>query len=102
VLRHSKSGPVLEEMARQEQVHLDYFSQILPQRRVRPTLFHPLWHVGAYLLGAGTALLGEKAAMACTVAVESGTDISPASRSRRPPWPSLSPPHLARRSAHAL
>uniref|UniRef100_A0A7G3ALG3 Putative conserved secreted protein n=1 Tax=Lutzomyia longipalpis TaxID=7200 RepID=A0A7G3ALG3_LUTLO len=30
----------------------------------------PFWNVAGFALGAGTALLGEKAAMACTVAVE--------------------------------
>ena len=31
----------------------------------------PVWHVGGWMLGAATAALGERAAMACTVAVES-------------------------------
>ena len=30
----------------------------------------PLWSIAGYALGAETALMGEKAAMACTVAVE--------------------------------
>ena len=30
----------------------------------------PLWHVAGFALGAATALISEKAAMACTVAVE--------------------------------
>jgi len=34
----------------------------------------PLWHVAGFALGAGTALLGEKAAHACTVAVEEVID----------------------------
>src|SRR5262249_9040420 len=46
------------------------FDQLLVTRRVRPTLLHPLWTVAGYALGAATALLGERAAMACTVAVE--------------------------------
>ena len=37
---------------------------------MRPTIMSPVWHVGAYVMGAATALMGEKAAMACTVAVE--------------------------------
>ena len=44
------------------------------KRRVRPTALMPLWHVAGYALGAVTALMGEKAAMACTVAVESVID----------------------------
>ena len=38
--------------------------------RTRPTLLLPFWDVAGYALGAGTALLGKEAAMACTVAVE--------------------------------
>lgn len=74
VLGKSPSAPVLKEMAEQEQHHLDTFSEWMVKRRARPTALMPLWHVGAYALGAATALLGEKAAMACTVAVESVID----------------------------
>jgi ubiquinone biosynthesis monooxygenase Coq7 len=41
---------------------------------VRPTLFGPFWHVAGFALGVGTALLGPKAAMACTEAVETVID----------------------------
>ena len=34
----------------------------------------PLWHIAGFALGAGTALIGERAAMACTVAVEEAID----------------------------
>ncbi|PZP87320.1 MAG: demethoxyubiquinone hydroxylase family protein [Azospirillum brasilense] len=71
VLGRSPIGPELRHMAAQEQVHLDAFNRVLPQQRVRPTALMPLWHVGGFMLGAGSALLGPKAAMACTVAVES-------------------------------
>ena len=30
----------------------------------------PVWNIAGYALGVSTAILGEKAAMACTVAVE--------------------------------
>lgn len=74
VLGRSASGPVIQEMADQEQKHLDAFSALVASRRVRPTVLMPLWHVAGYALGAVTALMGEKAAMACTVAVESVID----------------------------
>jgi 3-demethoxyubiquinol 3-hydroxylase len=70
VLKNTPVAPVIEHMAEQEQKHLSYFEQEMVKRRVRPTLLFPLWHVAGYVLGAGTALLGEKAAMACTAAVE--------------------------------
>ena len=61
----------LVEMEGHEQVHLDRFNALLTEHRVRPTAMIPLWKVAATALGAGTALLGEKAAHACTEAVES-------------------------------
>lgn len=61
----------LTEMEGHEAVHLGRFDEILTERRVRPTLMAPVWRVAGYALGAGTALMGEKAAHACTEAVES-------------------------------
>jgi ubiquinone biosynthesis monooxygenase Coq7 len=74
VMKHSKMAPLITHMAEQEEKHLEYFEQQLVRRKVRPTLLFPLWHVAGYLLGAGTALLGDKAAMACTAAVEEVID----------------------------
>ncbi len=70
VMGKGRHGKTLRHMADQELVHLRYFETQLNARKVRPTLLQPLWHVTGFLLGAGTALLGERAAMACTVAVE--------------------------------
>jgi ubiquinone biosynthesis monooxygenase Coq7 len=74
VMGRGRHGRTLRHMAAQEQEHLSYFEKQLIQRRVRPTLLQPVWHVTGFLLGAGTALLGERAAMACTVAVEEVID----------------------------
>ncbi|SDE21007.1 demethoxyubiquinone hydroxylase family protein [Rhodospira trueperi] len=68
------NAAVLRHMRDQEQVHLDTFNDLIRQRRVRPTAMAPVWHVLGFALGAGTALMGEKAAMACTVAVEEAID----------------------------
>lgn len=71
VLGHTAScGEALRRMEEEERRHLQTFNDLVGRRRVRPTLLHPLWHMVGFALGAGTALLGEKAAMACTVAVE--------------------------------
>ena len=70
VLGGTAAAPAIERMAEQERRHLDAFNKMIPERRVRPTALLPLWHVAGFALGAGTALLGEKAAHACTVAVE--------------------------------
>ena len=74
VLKKSKLRPELEHMLEQEQEHLAKFNELLPKHNVRPSVLMPLWHVGGLALGAGSALLGEKAAMACTVAVEEAID----------------------------
>lgn len=58
------------EMQAQEAVHLERFNVLLNAERVRPTVMTPLWRLAALGLGAGTALIGEKAAHACTEAVE--------------------------------
>lgn len=71
VLKHHECADELRHMAAQEEVHLATFNHLLPAQGVRPTVLLPLWHLGGWLLGAGTAALGARAAMACTVAVES-------------------------------
>lgn len=74
VLGDGPSGDTIRHMAEQEEKHLKTFDDLLNERQVRPTLLSPLWHVAGFALGAGTALMGEKAAMACTEAVEEVID----------------------------
>jgi ubiquinone biosynthesis monooxygenase Coq7 len=74
VLGRRQAAPVLREMQEQERQHLDRFAELIFQRRVRPTALLPLWHVAGFALGAATAVLGERAAMACTVAIEETID----------------------------
>jgi 3-demethoxyubiquinol 3-hydroxylase len=73
----------IEHMAAQERVHLETFEAELVRRRVRPTVLFPLWHVAGFALGAATALMGDKAAMACTIAVEEVIDAHYAEQSNR-------------------
>ena len=70
---HEKSG-LLRHMHEQEKEHLETFNAIINKRGVRPTAMTPVWHVAGFALGAATALMGEKAAMACTAAVEEVID----------------------------
>jgi ubiquinone biosynthesis monooxygenase Coq7 len=70
VLGRDAVAPVIREMAEAERKHLETFDKLLVERRVRPTLLAPFWHVAGFALGAGSALLGPRAAMACTAAVE--------------------------------
>ena len=74
VLGRGDKGDLLRHMAAQEEEHLRAFSAMVVDRRVRPTALLPVWHVAGFALGALTAALGEKAAMACTVAVEDAID----------------------------
>ncbi len=57
-------------MADAESKHLETFDRLLSERRVRPTLLAPFWHAAGFALGVGSALMGPRAAMACTAAVE--------------------------------
>ena len=74
VLGTTKAGPVIERMLVQEKYHLSTFNDLMAERRVRPTALLPLWHAAGFALGAATALMGKKVAMACTVAVEEAID----------------------------
>lgn len=64
----------IRHMADQEEGHRARFDDMLVKRGVRPTALHPFWSAAGYALGAGTALLGPEAAMACTAAVEEEID----------------------------
>lgn len=74
VLGHRADAAEIHRMAAQEERHLDYFNRQMVARRVRPTALGPLWHAAGFALGAATALIGTKAAMACTEAVETEID----------------------------
>jgi ubiquinone biosynthesis monooxygenase Coq7 len=75
VLGRGAKGDVLRHMQSQEQHHLSTFNALIADRRVRPTALLPFWHLAGFALGAITAALGEKVAMACTVAVEDAIDV---------------------------
>lgn len=74
VLGHTATGATIKHMYDQEQEHLARFDQLIAEHGVRPTALAPVWTVAGYALGAVTALMGEKAAMACTAAVEEVID----------------------------
>ena len=74
VLRGKPEAQAIEHMYAQELEHLKAFEKLMVERRVRPSALHPIWNAAGFALGAATALLGPKAAMACTVAVEEVID----------------------------
>ena len=65
---------LVAHMAAQEDEHLAAFNALMAERRVRPTALQPFWEVAGFALGAVTAAMGPRAAMACTVAVETEID----------------------------
>lgn len=69
-----KIAESLAHMRDEEEVHLRKFNELIRERGVRPTALTPFWHVAGFALGAATALMGEKAAHACTAAVEEVID----------------------------
>jgi len=74
VLKKKSCAPVISHMLEQEKVHKETFDNLINKHRVRPTALMPLWHLAGFALGATTAMMGEKAAMACTVGVEDAID----------------------------
>jgi ubiquinone biosynthesis monooxygenase Coq7 len=71
---NSDAARKIAAMARAEREHNKTFDRLAAERRVRPTLLSPVWSVAGFALGAVTALMGDKAAMACTVAIEETID----------------------------
>ncbi len=61
----------MERMRDEEKTHLETFETMLRESDTRPTALIGLWKLASTALGAGTALMSEKAAHACTEAVES-------------------------------
>lgn len=64
----------IQHMADQEADHRRKFDALLAERGVRPTALQPFWDLAGFALGAATALVGPRAAMACTAAVETEID----------------------------
>ncbi len=74
VLGGQPEARTIAHMAAQEEGHLARFDRMVAERGVRPTLLQPFWSVAGYALGAATALIGPRAAMACTAAIEDEID----------------------------
>ena len=70
ILKNTPVGSTIQHMKDQEQEHLDTFNKLLYENDTRPTALLPLWNVMGFGLGVASAVMGKKAAMACTIAVE--------------------------------
>lgn len=71
--RHPAARPIAH-MAEQERRHRERFDALTIERNIRPTALQPFWNRAGFALGAVTALLGPRAAMACTAAIETEID----------------------------
>jgi ubiquinone biosynthesis monooxygenase Coq7 len=81
--RNHPNHDTVKHMHEQELRHLETFDRLVSERRVRPTALQPFWHIAGFALGAATAMMGDRAAMACTVAVEEVIDEHYAKQSER-------------------
>jgi ubiquinone biosynthesis monooxygenase Coq7 len=72
--RNCPEAKLIARMAAQEERHLKRFNALMADRRVRPTVLQPLWNIAGFALGAASALMSEKAALACTDAIETEID----------------------------
>jgi len=70
VLKDQPIALLLKDMEQQESKHLKYFEKLITEKGIRPSALSPLWRGMGYAIGAGSALVGEQAAMAVTVGVE--------------------------------
>ena len=70
LLNNKKEYEIFSEMAQEEKEHLDYFNNLSKQKNIKPSKLAPLFDIGAFAMGVGTALMGPKAAYVCTKAVE--------------------------------
>ncbi|GAA5870945.1 hypothetical protein JCM16303_001640 [Sporobolomyces ruberrimus] len=65
-----KTTDLVQAMWDGEKKHIAAFDKLVTQHDIRPTALYPVWKAMAFGLGAGTAIMGKRAAMACTEAVE--------------------------------
>ncbi|NSM56579.1 demethoxyubiquinone hydroxylase family protein [Wolbachia endosymbiont of Atemnus politus] len=68
ILKKSSIINEIIEMEEQEKKHFHYLE--IREQKSRPTVLLPVWRVLGASLGVVTAVMGKKAAMACTAAVE--------------------------------
>ncbi len=70
IIKDESLSKEIKIMLKKEEEHLKKFSELIVKYKARPTILDPVWRVGAFSLGVISAVLGKKATMACTEAVE--------------------------------
>ena len=74
LVKDDKLKKKIEEMKNHEKKHLDFFNKEIKKRNIKPTKLLPLWDLLGVGLGFGSAIMGKKATMLCTVSVEEVID----------------------------
>ena len=74
LVNDEKLEKMIEEMKEHEKEHCEYFENEIKKRRIKKTIFLPLWDLLGVSLGFGSVILGKKAAMLCTASVEEVID----------------------------
>tara|TARA_Y100000590_G_scaffold466931_1_gene643930 strand:- start:2296 stop:2829 length:534 start_codon:yes stop_codon:yes gene_type:complete len=74
ILKDEKLQKIIEEMKEHEKEHCNFFEKEIKRRKIKPTIFLPLWDLLGVSLGFGSAILGKKATMLCTASVEEVID----------------------------
>jgi ubiquinone biosynthesis monooxygenase Coq7 len=72
--KNEKLKKIIEDMKVHELEHFRYFDKEIQKRKIKPTVFLPLWDLMGVALGFGTTMIDEKAAMLCTASVEEVID----------------------------
>ena len=72
--KDEKLKKLIKDMKEHEKEHFEYFDKEIRKRKIKPTIFLPVWDLLGVTLGFGTTMLGEKAAMLCTASVEEVID----------------------------
>lgn len=70
IAKNEQTKQHLSKSLAEETTHLSYFEQQIIARKIRPTALSPIWHLGACLIGGISAIMGDKAIMVATEAVE--------------------------------
>jgi len=74
LVKDEKLEKTIKEMKEHEKEHCEYFENEIKKRRIKKTIFLPLWDLLGVSLGFGSVILGKKTAMLCTASVEEVID----------------------------
>ena len=74
IVKNDNLKKIIEEMKQHEKEHCEFFEKEIKKRKIKPTIFLPLWDLLGVGLGFGSTVIGKKAAMLCTASVEEVID----------------------------